>query len=1396
MSQRVLCCASLVAIFFSPLFAAAAERAATRPAQPPSLVKAEGWRASLVASREALFAWEDEQDREALAAGAKELGPWYCLGPIAAKSSQLKDLRNAKAIDLTARYETADGRQITWQRRDDIKDFTVLDFSREPGAGKGAVFFLAREVSFADKTKRKELAFDLLADHASARWQPDGQSQGVSNSLPLRRGTSNVNREEGTYRLYIEVREGAAGKQRFYFAARPNQMKPGAGSIDQRLARRRDLFQTVRKAFDDPKAQLEMHWEYESQVWVTAGRDLDEWLPGFSEEYLRAKYRAAAAERLSGVDKLLATAAGIRAMVVQPYREELGKWTGSLRKQVAEQSDVAELRESFFRAAAASEAIALAARVRSIRMAVDDQRTMFANRYANASRHLAALDKLDGRVAALLTNLQAPPTSGEGIRLPQSAQGKLDLDTLGGMKRDIDDAQRTMLLATPLLAFDKLIVAKGGPGFASNWGGPNRLGNELVVVNPSKPESTPTTLHKGSVSDYDLHWDAKRLLMSDGRVLSELTLESGEVRRVSAIDPPVTHYDACYLPNGKIVCVSDACEQAVPCTGGSGVGNLHILDADGGNERRVSFDQDHDWNPVVMHDGRVLYSRWEYTDLPHYFSRMLFRMNPDGTGQMEYYGSNSYWPNALYWPRPIPGHPTQVVCVVSGHHGVSRVGELVVFDPERGRHEAAGVVQRIPGYGQKVEPVIKDNLVGDVWPRFATPYPLAEPETNLGAGKYFLAAVQNDASATWDLCLVDVFDNITPLLTGGYTAPVPLRPRPMPPEVASHIDLAKKDAAVYLADVYRGDGLRGYPRGSIKALRIGTHHYRYPGNGDTRASSYEGGWDVKRILGTVPVHEDGSAFFRVPANTPIFVQPLDEEGKAQQQMRSWYSAMPGEVASCVGCHEQQNSGPPTNYTLASRKHKPDAIEPWLGPVRGVSFNRDVQPVLDRRCVGCHDGQADKAAGKTASAIDLRAKRLHPDFSGPYSPAYMALQKYVRRAGYESDNHMHAPAEFEADTSVLVQMLKKGHYNVSLTGEEWQRLYTWIDYNVPYAANWRESHRPPKDEQVAQRAKYKKLFANIDDKDEEPLELPPIAAFEPPPAAAQPAPVKLDGWPLSAEQAAALQQAAGKKELELPLAEGIAMKCVLIPAGRFVMGDVAGFADEQRQAAVTISRPFYLGTLEVTNSQYKCFDSRHDSAYMDGRGKDRTTRGTPVNQPEQPVIRVSWHEAMAFCRWLSERTGQRCSLPTEAEWEWAARAGAETPLPAGAPMPDNKPFANLADGSIAGWNYGRCEPGYNDGQQYSVQGGKFPANAWGLFDMHGNVAEWCQSVYRPYPYRPDDARDDPRTNGLKVVRGGSWNDTLRFATSASRWRYQPHQPVYNVGFRVRVEPAAPAVAASP
>jgi len=1037
-----------------------------------------------------------------------------------------------------------------------------------------------------------------------------------------------------------------------------------------------------------------------------------------------------------------------------------------------------------------SEAKRMVGSLDSVRLAISDQAKTFTAAYPKATQYLAEVDALE---QALQEWIDSKPTHTPGAA-----------DTYAKLTRKVSDSTRRILLDNPLLRFEKLLVASGGIWLASNWDGACRMGTKLQVLSPVAPGGTLTTLYNGAISSYDLDWDAGRILFSDGRRIMEINADGTGLRVIKGPDKDgdaSKRYNPCRLPNGDIMFVSTACEHAVPCTGGGGVGNMHVMDAEGNHERRVTYDQDHNWDPTLLNNGRVVYARWEYTDLPHYFSRLLMSMNPDGTDQKEYYGSSSYWPNAMYWTRPIPGHPTRIVTIVSGHHGVRRMGELHILDPALGRHEADGSVQQIPGRGKKVEPVIRDNLVGDSWPKFITPYPLGTSPQVDGAGTYFLATVKLTQNAPWRLCLVDSFDNITPILEGQYAMPVPLVARARPPVLPSRVDVTRQTGTATILDVYTGPGLRGFPKGSIKALRVGSYHYRYPGNGDTHATALEGGWDIRRILGTVPVYDDGSACFEVPANTPLFVQPLDADGQALQVMRSWFTCQPGENLSCIGCHENQNMAPPSKVSEALRQ-APDSIAPWQGPARAFSFEREVQPVLDRKCVGCHDGSTELTTGGTRKAHpDFRAKRHHQGYQGRYSPAYMALQRYVRRAGVENDYHVPSPGEYQADTSHLMKLLKKGHpsssessnaaSHVRLTREEWDRLYTWIDFNIPYPGRWAESHRHPNPVSVSKREKALKLYSRLSDSTETTSRpLPGIAPYEAPPQEMRVgADLEVDGWPL--EPGVRDQGAGGKGQGRLDLGDGIKMALVGIPAGRFVMGDANGFADERPQMA-EIREPFLMGATEVSLQQYRQFDPTHENKFVSTRWKDRTRRGEfCMDRPELPVVRVSQEQAMAFCEWLSRKTGRTVTLPSETQWEWACRAGSDQRFSFGK-LKNNR--INIADKHIAKWNYGRSEKGYVDQSRYTkAVGAVMPPNAWGLYDMHGNVAEWTTSDYVPLK----DVGGAPTSAEIpyKVVRGGSWNDTARFATSASRWRYPRYQPVYDVGFRVIVKDAGATLAAT-
>ena len=1056
----------------------------------------------------------------------------------------------------------------------------------------------------------------------------------------------------------------------------------------------------------------------------------------------------------------------------------------------------------------------------SLRLAITDLKQTFGPRYPRGAEFLTRLDALektapgDPAAVAKLTALRAEA-----------------------------------LLANPLLDFDRLLFVRRkvnsskDPGFPTNHecnASLKRTGwdNEIAVLSPVRPDGALTTLYRpddgGYVGEVDLHWDARRLLFSKSDSTNwkiyEVRPDGTGLRQVSKMPDDVSAFDPCYLPDGRIIFGSTASYQAVPCWHGQKlVTNLYLMNADGTGVRQLCFDQDHDYHPCVLNDGQVLYLRWDYTGISHIYLRELMAMNPDGTGQRAVYGSNSWFPNSLFFTRPIPGRRDLLVSVLSGYHGVNRMGRLVILDTARGWYSADGMVHEIPRRGRPIKVAIRDNLVDDDWPKFLHPYPLSD--------KYFLVACWPDAKARWGIYLVDVFDNMVLLREEPGQAllePIPLRPQALPPAIPEKVDPARRDGVVYLHNVYAGPGLAGVPRGTIKRLRIIAYDFGYPGLAGPDLIGYGGPWEVMRILGTVLLEDDGSALFQVPACTPVAVQALDGEGRAVQLMRSWFTLMPGEQMSCIGCHERTGDAPPVTpaKALASAARQ---IEPWRGPARGFDFGREVQPVLDRYCHACHDGrdksrpdlrpmsEAQDYGGRRISPLAI--SRMHPrmlEATGgvlKYAPAYDALLPYIRRVGIEDDVSLLVPGEFHADTSPLIQMLRKGHQGLRLDAEAFDRLATWIDLNAPCHGTWGEVYPIP-DGAHERRLQLRRQFGGPTEDLEATAHLPqpsapPVTPAVPPqapkPVGGYPQPMLLERWPFDAPEAARRQAAGGAVEKTIDLGGGITMKLVRIPAGAFIMGDVTGAEDEKPLSPVAIRQAFWMGACEVTNAQFRRFDPAHDPGYYAKRHERADDQGLFLNRPDQPAVRVSWDQAMAFCRWLSGETGAAITLPTEAQWEYACRAGSAIAFSFGETGADFSPWANVGDRAFAtGWRdaSGKSATGglehlalegaamadarFDDRAAATAPVGQYRPNAWGLFDMHGNAAEWTRSVYRPYPYNEDDGRNATGADGRRVVRGGSFYDPPKRCRSALRLPYPPWQRVFNVGFRVVCESAAEVV----
>jgi formylglycine-generating enzyme required for sulfatase activity len=1028
----------------------------------------------------------------------------------------------------------------------------------------------------------------------------------------------------------------------------------------------------------------------------------------------------------------------------------------------------------------------------------------------------------DAGTLASLRNAIVDLTRTFGDRYPNGPAFIARLDALGAepSPQALAALRREALLASPLLDDCKLLFIRRDAksphlGLPQNWQGNcsmprSGFQDSIEVLDDPRSGAKATTLFKPTeprmLADVDLDFDGSRMLFSmigsnNRWQIWEIRSDGSGLRQVTpGTEPDVDNYDACYLPNHQIIFASTRVFQGVPCVGGgSKVANLFTMKPDGAEIRQLTFDQDHNWCPTVLDNGRVLYTRWEYSDTPHYYTRILMHMNPDGTGQTEFYGSNSYWPNSLFYARPLPGSGSKVAAIVSGHHGVPRMGELVILDSAAGRQENEGVVQRIPGHNQNVPTAFVDQLVNKAWPKFLHPWPLGE--------KQFLVSCQPDATAPWGIYLVDAFDNRILLAEEAGQAllePTPMRARKAPPVIPNRVKPEAKEAVVYLTDIYAGETLAGVPRGTVKSLRVVEPHYAYPGMGGHMEIGIDGPWDVKRIHGTVPVSPDGSAVFKVPANTPLSLQPLDGDGAALQLMRSWFTAMPGEATTCVGCHEPQHTASPNRQPLALGK-KPDVITPWQGPVRGFSFKREVQPVLDRHCASCHDGETAKPSLLSEETIIAANGKGRNPGSDRFTSAYRGLHPFVRRPGPESDHHVLAPMEYHINTSELVQLLRKGHYGVSLEKGAWERITTWIDLNVPDHGTWGENKKiPGKGHQ--QRMESRKLHAGIE---VDPEEIPPMIKVptlpKPPPPSPLPPVPTLKGWPMditlavqSQKQAAAQANVPVKQSIDL--GDGVKLEFVIIPSGSFVMGSAEGAADESPATIVEIDRPFLMSVREITNRQFARFRPDHDSGYISHFNKDHVTRGEPVNLPNQPVLRVSWDAAMDFCRWLSERTGKSVTLPDEARWEYACRAGTGTPWVWGSASADFPKQANLADQQLNQLTI-RDSPDWipavmdvNDHSIVTSDVGRYNANPWGLFDMHGNAAEWTLSIYQSYPYQARDGRNRIDRTGDRVLRGGSYYDRPHRARSAFRLPYPQWQRVHNAGFRVVMELPQSATAA--
>jgi len=619
-------------------------------------------------------------------------------------------------------------------------------------------------------------------------------------------------------------------------------------------------------------------------------------------------------------------------------------------------------------------------------------------------------------------------------------------------------------------------------------------GSALCLLEMKGTEGTVAELladPKGVIRDLDVSWDGKRMLFAwkksrreDDYHLYEMRSDDRSVRQITS-GKGVADYEGRYLANGDLVFSSSRCVQTVDCWW-TEVSNLYSCDGDGRYMRRLSFDQVHAICPSVLDNGQVVYTRWDYNDRGQVYPQGLFVMNPDGTGQTEYYGNNSWFPTTTSHARGIPG-TDRVLAVLFGHHSW-QAGKLAVIDRSKGRQEGSGVQLTAPlRENPQAERIAAGKFRTDAYGQdeelFRHPWPLNEHE--------YITAMTPDRNARRNktpfmLYYIDDEGNREVLAADPKVScdhPVPLAPRKRPNARPSFVDYRKSTGTYFLQDVYLGPGLEGVERGTAAKLRVVAIDYRAAGVGANRNGGEAGGalvstpisvgcgcWDVKQVLGETPIHEDGSAFFTVPARTPVYFQIIDRKGDVIQTMRSWSTLMPGETFSCVGCHEQKSASPdPSKPTLATAAG-PRALDPFHGPARGFSFPKEIQPILDKHCIRCHDGAKKLGEGTPVFSLkntpfrDGAAKRL-------WSESYLTLtgakkqnrtsgnskRKLVNWIDSQSRPTMLPPYHKGAGTSQLMTMLREGHSKTSLSREELEKIAAWIDLGVPYCGDYLEAN---------------------------------------------------------------------------------------------------------------------------------------------------------------------------------------------------------------------------------------------------------------------------------------------------------------------------------------------------
>ena len=528
--------------------------------------------------------------------------------------------------------------------------------------------------------------------------------------------------------------------------------------------------------------------------------------------------------------------------------------------------------------------------------------------------------------------------------------------------------------------------------------------------------------------------------------------------------------DPFFLPNGRIGFISERAGGQVRCgMRPLPTATLHAMMGDGSDIIQLSWHDTQEWHPSVDNQGMIAYTRWDYVDRDSDVAQHLWTCYPDGRNPRSPHGNYPDKRELRPWMemsiRAVPG-THQYVAVAAPHHGEA-YGSMVLIDPRQMDDRATAQLRRVT---PEVPFPESESAPGVPHPKgnhspaaevYGTPWPLSED---------FFLCVYDGGQRNYGIYLLDSFGNRELLYRDPDIAcldPIPLRPRPRPPVIPIATAQAKAErkadkgsgmGVVAILNVY--DSAQPWPAGTkLKEVRVvnifpkDNPFQDEPNMGVALQSLGRG------VLGVAPVEADGSAQFQVPSGVPIYFQLLDENGMAVQTMRSDTYLHPGETLTCAGCHESKQTRPASQTLPLALRRPPSSLRPEADGAYPLTFPRLVQPVLNAKCVVCHD--------KEPGAPSLRGDRFARH---GWSEAFLTLSKLAwGRSGGNGvalkERQYSIPGQEGARVSRLYQLLAKGHYDLELSPDELRRITLWLDCNSNFYAAYSDAAKQARGEAV-------------------------------------------------------------------------------------------------------------------------------------------------------------------------------------------------------------------------------------------------------------------------------------------------------------------------------------------